>query len=124
MKKHILLILSLVFLLCACNDTSNSLIGDWKADKVNVQFDENQSTPELVKQIGEMERQNRFTISNDSILDFKGLDTEWQSRLTLSGNGDLWCNGQVFGHWKEGEIVTRTPSPLGEIVIVYKKASR
>ena len=124
MKKHILLILSLIFLFCACNDTSNSLIGDWKADKVNIQFDENQSTPELVKQIGEMERQNQFNISNDSILAFKGLDTEWQGRLTLSKSGSLWCNGQVFGQWKEGEIVTHTPSPLGEIVIVYKKVSR
>lgn len=124
MKTHILLFLSLSFLLCACHDTSDSLMGNWKADKVNIQFDENQSTPEIVKQVGEMERQNHFSINKDSILVFQGMDTEWQGRLTLSENGVLMCDGQIFGQWKESEIVTQTPSPLGEIVIVYRKTSK
>ena len=61
MKKHILVLFSLIALLAACTQKPDTLIGDWVADKVNVQFDENHATPELVKQIGEMENSRDWT---------------------------------------------------------------
>ena len=121
MKKGFLFLLSLVTAFCACNRQQDSLIGTWIVDKVNVQFDEKRSTPELVKQIGAMERQNNFSINTDSILTFNGLDTEWQGKITLKSDGTLMCNGSSFGSWKEGRIVTRTGSPLGEIAVTYRK---
>jgi len=121
MKKRVLFLIGLITAFCACNRQQDSLIGTWIVDKVNVQFDEKRSTPELVKQIGEMERQNSFSISTDSILTFKGLDAEWQGRISLKSDGALMCNGTSFGSWKEGQIVTRTGSPLGEVVVTYKK---
>lgn len=122
MKKGFLFLLGLVTAFCACNRQQDSLIGTWKVDKVNVQFDEQRSTPELVKQIGEMEKQNVITISKDSTLIFKGLDADWQGRLSLSGNGTLLRDGVVFGVWKDGKIITRTDSPIGEVVVTYRKA--
>ena len=89
---------------------------------MNVQFDERRSTPELVKQMGEMERQNVITISKDSTLTFKGLEEEIQGRIKLENNGTLLFDSVVFGIWKEGQIITRTDSPIGEIVVTYKKA--
>ncbi len=122
MKKHILFFLGLTFaLLSACQPKSDSLIGEWKADKVNVHFDENRSTPELVKQIGEMEKQNTFSIGNDSTLVFSGLDEEKKGRITTDANGNIFLDGVLFGQWKDGKIVTKTTSPLGEIVITYCK---
>lgn len=122
MKKLIVVfLLGLTALLCACDRQKDSIIGTWTVDKVNVQFDERHSTPELVKQIGEMERQNSFSISTDSTLTFKGLDAEWQGRISLKSDGTLTCNSTNFGSWKEGRIVTRTGSPLGEVVVTYKK---
>ena len=73
MKKHLIPFFALGLMLGAC-DMPNSLIGTWRVDKVNVRFDENRATPELVKQIGEMERGNALSISADSILVFKGTD--------------------------------------------------
>ena len=121
MKKHIPFLFGFAFLLSTCTEKSNSLIGDWVVDKVNVQFDENRSTPELVKQIGEMEKQNSISINVDSILVFSSLDNNLQGRLRVDENGTLYCDGTLFGEWKNGEIVTKTPSPLGEIVITYRK---
>jgi hypothetical protein len=121
MKKQILFLLCLVFSLCACQPKTESLIGEWVADKVNVQFDESRNTPELVKQIGEMEKQNMLSISSDSLLVFKGLDDEKQGRLSIDKQGNLLLEGIIFGQWKNGQIVTRTPSPLGEIVVTYRK---
>lgn len=122
MKKTLfLLILAIAFALVACHPKADSLIGEWVADKVNVQFDENRSTPELVRQVGEMEKQNHICISTDSLLVFKGLQTETQGHVTLGDDGALFCDGLFFGQWKDGRIITSTNSPLGEITVVYRK---
>ncbi len=120
MKKRFLLLLAIAATLSACTHNEDSLIGIWTVSKVNVQFDERRSTPELVKQIGEMEKQNVINISKDSTLVFKGLEEEWQSKASHK-NDTLYLEGIAFGVWKGGEIVTRTNSPLGEVVVIYKK---
>lgn len=120
MKKNIFFLLIFAAALMGCHHPKDSLIGTWTVSKVNVQFDEQLSTPELVKQVGEMEKQNVIKISSDSILTFKGLDIEWQDRISLK-NETLLRNGAVFGTWKNGEIVTRSGSPLGEVIVVYRK---
>ena len=120
MKKHHFLLLALAVALSACTHDDNSLIGTWTVSKVNVQFYEQRNTPEMVKQVGEMEKQNVISISKDSTLVFKGLEEEWQGRASLK-NDTLLLEGTAFGIWKNGVIVTRTDSPLGEVVVVYKK---
>ena len=120
MKKSLFLHLTLAAMLCSCTQKADSLIGTWMVSKVNVQFDEQRSTPELVKQVGEIEKQNVFSIGNDSTLVFKGLEEEWQCRVSLK-NDTLFREGTAFGVWKGGEIVTRTDSPLGEVVVTYRK---
>ena len=122
MKKSLFLLLAFAMILSACTQKADSLIGIWTVSKVTVQFDEQRSTPELVKQVGEMEKQNSINISTDSILTFKGLDTEWQDRISLK-NDTLLRKEAVVGVWKNGEIVTKTESPLGEIVVVYSHSS-
>lgn len=118
---HPLPLFTLALLLASCTPKPDSLIGEWTVDKINVQFDENRSTPELVKQIGEIEKQNTLSISSDSLLVFKGLDETWEGCLTLKNGTRLYCDGTLFGEWKEGLIVTQTDSPLGKIVVRYKK---
>ena len=121
MKKHILVLFGLILLLTACTPKPDTLIANWVADKVNVQFDENHATPELVKQIGEMEKQNRISISSDSTLVFKTLDSETQGRMTVDEQGVVYCDGKKFGLWKDGVIVTTVSSPLGAITVKYRK---
>lgn len=120
MKKSLFHLLALAMILSACNKKTDSLIGIWTVSKVNVQFDEQHSTPELVKQVGEMEKQNNISISADSILTFKGMEIEWQDRISLK-NDTLLHKEAVFGVWKNGEIVTRTGSPLGDVIVTYRK---
>ena len=121
MKKSFLPLLGGLFLLAACTQKPHSLIGTWTVDKVNVQFDENRTTPELVKQIGEMEKGNRIHISSDSTLVFTMLDNETQGRMTIDQQGVIYCDGERFGLWKDGTIVTTVSSPLGEITVKYQK---
>ena len=121
MKKGIILLLGFTLAISACNPKADPFFGTWTVSKVNVQFDEQRNTPEQVKQVGEMEKQNVITISNDSTLTFKGLDEEWQGRISLQKDGTMLREGNVFGTWKNGEIVTRSGSPLGEIIVTYRK---
>lgn len=121
MKKYFPYFVGLVLLLSACTENCGTLIGSWVVDKVNVQFDENRSTPELVKQVGEMEKGNSIVISADSVLIFKSLEGERRGRLSLSDGRTLLVDGILFGQWKDGEIVTTEVSPLGEIVVRYRK---
>ena len=119
MKKIFLFLLALT--VAACQHDADPLIGTWTVDKVNVQFDEQHSTPELVKQIGEMERQNTLSIGADSTMVFKGLEETKEGRLSLRSDGTMLFDGTAFGTWKGGRIVTRTGSPLGEVVVIYRK---
>ena len=121
MKKQILFLLGLVFSLCACHQKTDSLIGEWEADKVNVQFDESRSTPEMVKQIGKSEKNNYFIIDKDSVLVFNSLEMEMIGRVTTDKQGNLFLEDAPFGQWKNGQIVTKTTSPWGEIVVTYRK---
>ena len=122
MKKNIYFLTGIALLLCSCHQTDKAcLIGTWSVDKVKVAFNENSSTPELVKQIGEMEKQNQVIISEDSTLIFKSLEHDKRGRIKIVGDDTLVCDGTFFGIWKDGIIVTSTYSPLGEVVVTYRK---
>lgn len=121
MKKSILWPLGCLLALASCAPGSESLVGNWAVDKINVQFDENRSTPELVRQIGEMEKGNTFSISRDSILCFTGMDESFEGRVAIKDGHLLYCGKSLFGEWRDGTVTTKTDSPLGEVVVTYRK---
>ncbi len=121
MKNRFLFLMAFGIVLGGCRPEPDALIGTWTVDKVHVQFDESRSTPELVKQTGEMEKRNTFSISADSVLVFKGIDEQWEEHVNLVNDSTLLVNGTHFGTWKNERIVTRTGSPLGEVLVVYRK---
>ncbi len=102
---------------CKHHDT---LFGTWITDNINVEFDESKSTPELVKQFGEMENGNRIVLSQDSTMQFQSSEEKLSGRFSLS-NDTLFCNGQVFGLLKNDRILTTKKTILGVITISYKK---
>jgi len=121
MKTNILFLTGLAIALCGCHRGGDSIVGTWAVDKVNVQFDEQRNTPELVRQIGEMEKQNTITISADSVLTLTNADGSMTGRLHLVGDGTMRIDERMVGQWKDGQIVTRTGSPIGEVVVTYRK---
>lgn len=121
MKRNILFLTGLAITLCGCHRDGDSIVGTWTVDKVNVQFDERRNTPELVRQIGEMEKQNTITISADSVLTLTNADGSTTGRLHLLDDGRILVDAMPIGQWKDRQIVTRTGSPIGEVVVTYRK---
>lgn len=110
----------MMLFLISCNSHRDPLVGRWTVEKVNVEFDENKSTPEMVRQYGEIERGNMLEISKDSILTFITGDDTLRGRCSLQGES-LYCNGILFGKLKDGLLTTKTSTPIGEIEVIYKK---
>lgn len=110
-----------VLMVIACNRPSDPLFGTWHATKVNVGFDEKLSTPDMVKQIGEMEKQNQLDIKSDSTMTFVSGSYTLTGQLKLLPDGTLLCDGELFGTLNEDRITTKNPSPFGEIQVEYTK---
>ena len=107
-------------LLSSCCRTDDSLIGRWTVERVNVEFDETRSTPEMVRQYGELEKGNVIEISKDSLLTFVSNGDTLTGSCSLKGT-QLTCDGKPFGLYVKGIIQTETDTPLGKIVVVYHR---
>lgn len=75
----------------------------------------------MVKQIGEMEKKNTLLITADSLLTITSNGTTTSGHIRLSENGTLFYNGTYFGQWEEEKIVTSVDTPIGEVIVTYKK---
>lgn len=95
------------------------MIGRWTVEKVNVEFNEQIATPEMVRQYGEMEKGNVIEISKDSVLTFISEGDTLRGKCSLSGT-QLFCDGKVFGRY-EKQLITESNTPLGKVIVYYRK---
>ena len=129
--KRILLLSAVSLLLFAAScgsDPKAGLIGTWKADKVDTDFDENKVTPEMVAQIVEMQKGTYFKFVNDTSMEIVSNNTTHQANWLLDKDGTIsfYFKGQELkptklGIVEDGKIVSTTKSPLGKMKIWYVK---
>lgn len=114
--------LSFIWLLslCACVGGHDPFFGRWEVEKVNVDFNEQIATPEMVRQYGELEKGNVIEIGRDSTLTFISDGDTLKGTCSLRGT-QIYCNGKPFGRYENGQIETETATPLGKIVVKYRK---
>ena len=110
----------LLAFLFSCTDHRDPLAGRWTVDKVNVEFDESKSTPEMVRQFGEMEKGNVIEISKDHELLFITNGDTLRTECVLEEDR-LLCDGKVFGYLKDGKLITEEVSPLGKVTVNYRR---
>ena len=118
--KRIVWIVGTLLLLASCNHEEDPFFGRWTVDKVNVEFDENGTTPEMVRQLGAMEKNNVVIISADSLLTLVNEGDTVQYRCSLRGN-QILCDDEPWGRFEGGVIKTETSSPMGSVKVSYKK---
>ena len=114
------LAITTVLLLASCHRTSDPLIGRWTVEKVNVEFNENIATPQMVQMWGEIEKSNVVEISQDSVLTFISDGDTLVGRCSFRGQ-KLYRDGVVFGVLKGKQIITEENTPLGKVTVYYRK---
>lgn len=118
--------------LYSCNSNPKSkLIGTWKAETVDVKFDEQVASPEMIRQVGLENKQVFFKIQNDSAMLlyidassepqslFWFLDEESGSITYAYKQDDL--SPIELGKLKDDKIVSESSTPLGTIKTTFKK---
>ncbi len=122
-----LLFLSIV-LFVSCSSTENKLTGVWKVQDVKTDFNENQTSPQMLQQIVEIQKQTHFKIKNDSLMviisNNKTYEAVWsfdKSTQVISyhfkGDTDI----HKLGTFVDANIVSESKTQLGTITTVYAK---
>ena len=121
--RNCVLIGLLLLLLASCAPKDDPLFGRWTVDKVQVDFDVDWATPEMVRQYGSMEKNNVIMISADSVLTLVMDGDTMQGRCSLRGS-QILCDGEPWGVFEEGIIKTETFTPMGYLKTSYVKSNQ
>ena len=122
MRNRILIGL-LLLMLASCTSKDDPFFGRWTVDKVQVDFDADWATPEMVRQYGSMEKNNVIIISADSVL-MSVMDGDTvRGRCSVRGN-QILCDGEPWGVYEEGIIKTETFTPMGYVKTSYVKSNQ
>jgi hypothetical protein len=123
-----LFLFGLFFLIVSCGSTENKLIGIWKVDNVKTEFDENKTTPQMLQQVVEIQKQMHFKIQDDSLMiiitNNNTYEAVWsfdKSRQIINFHfkGDTAVH--KLGDYIEPYIVSKSTTPLGVITTTYSK---
>ena len=121
--RNSILIGLLLLLLASCAPKDDAFFGRWTVDKVNVDFDADWATPEMVRQFGSMEKDNVIMISNDSVFTLVMDGDTMQGKCSLQGTR-VFVDGEPWGWFEEGMIKTETSTPMGIVTTSYIKSNQ
>ncbi len=125
-----LLLFSVALFFSACNSTPESkIIGIWKAQKVETDFDAQKTTPDMISQVVEMQKQTYFRMINDSVMTIISKNNTHEAKWKYdkeTGSITYYFNGMqgipsILGIFEDGKIVSESKTPLGKITIYYEK---
>ena len=112
-----------MLLFSACRRNNDPFFGRWVVERVNVEFNEDLATPEMVRQYGELEKGNVLEIRTDSVLTLVSGGDTLQGVCALKGT-QVYLDGKPFGRLGNGRLQTESQTPLGIVEVIYKKCSK
>lgn len=125
-----LLFTTVAMLFVSCSSSVESkVIGTWKAQKVETDFNENKTTPDMISQVVEMQKQTYFKMVNDSVMAIISKNSTHEAKWTYNKETNTisyYFNGMsgipsVLGKFEDGKIISESKTPLGKITICYEK---
>ena len=117
-----------VIILASCSTKNNKLEGVWKVDDVKTEFDETRTTPQMLQQVADLQKQTHFKLLKDSVLviisNNNTLEAVWMfdkknDIISFHFKGDTALH--QLGVYKEPYIVSKTNTMLGDITVTYAK---
>lgn len=132
MKRNIiaLSVVLIVILITSCGQSiEKKLVGTWKVADVQTEFNETEVTPEMLRQVVDLQKQTYFRIINDSTMVIISNNNTYEagwvideetSDITYFFDG-MEAQGNQLGNYTDGQIVNETKTALGSMTITYKK---
>lgn len=126
-------LLMLVFLFTSCGKSKNNqLIGLWKVENVDAQFDESRVNPQTLEQVIASEKQTMLKFVDDSTFNIMLGETNMKAFYNLDeSNSTLFyyfdgAPTQVYelGTLVNNKIETESTTPVGKIKITYIKSGK
>jgi len=122
-----LLFLSVV-LFVSCSTTENKLTGVWKVQDVKTEFNENQTSPQMLQQIVEIQKQTHFKIMSDSVMVIISNNKTYEAVWSFDKNTQVISyhfKGDTdihkLGTFVDANIVSESKTQLGTITTIYAK---
>jgi hypothetical protein len=133
MKKAIFafgILVAMVMVSCQSSPESK-LIGTWKVVDVETDFDADRSTPQMIKQVVDMQKQTFFKIINDSLMVIISTGNTYESKWrfnpedqSISYTFDDWDENSVpfeLGVFDGSQIISKSDMPMGKMVVHFEK---
>ncbi len=129
LKLSVLLTVFTIIITSCGGSPESKLVGTWKAQKVETDFDEQYTTPEMLRQVVEMQKETYFRIIDDSTLIIVSPGNSHETQYTLDSKDNTiayFFDGtpgmhNTLGTLSSGKIVSESTTPLGKITIYYEK---
>jgi hypothetical protein len=133
MKPRLILfmvvMISLLLGISCSSDKGPDLKGIWKVTDVKIDFDEQSSTPEMLKQVAEREKQTILEFQNDSMVNIIAGNTTYKAFWVFDKESgvinyrfaDMGITMTELGKFSEGNIVAESETPIGKIIVTYQK---
>lgn len=115
--------------LATCTSPETKLIGTWKVQDVETNFDEQSVSPEMLRQVIDMQKQTYFRILNDSTMIIISNDNTHEAKWVLNSDDNMitfFFEGMetvpnTLGKYTDTRIISETSTPLGKMIIFYEK---
>ncbi len=127
MKKVFFALSLLVVFLSSCSKTSCELIGVWKVHDVKTDFDEKKTTPQMLEQLVEIEKQNQLKFTDDSTLLIVTKDNVFEANWKMDDKNVIKFrfkgdnNFHKLGVYRKPYIITESHTKIGTMTTTYVK---
>jgi len=128
MKNISLLLLLSIVLFASCSSTENKLVGTWKVEDVKTDFNESNTTPQMLQQIVEIQKQMYFKIRTDSvmviIINNNPHEAVWsfdKGNQVISYHFKNDTTVYKLGDYVDSFIITKSNKSFGVITTTYSK---
>lgn len=119
-----------IFLASSCGQSiEKKLVGTWKVADVETEFNENEVTPEMLRQVVEMQKQTYFRIINDSTMVIISSNNTYEANWVLHEENNeityffegMQAQANKLGEYIDGQIINQSNTALGSMTITYEK---
>lgn len=135
MKRTLLpiaaVMLVVIALITSCSNSKNQMIGLWKVENVDAQFDESRVNPQTLEQVIASEKQTLLKFVDDSTLTIMLGETNMKAFYTLDESNKLFyyfegAPTQVYelGTLTNNKIEAESTTPVGKIKVTYQKSAK